>query len=390
MKIYAMSVLLWFGLLQTEGFIADTLISTQQGFVPIQFIVVGDIVNDRNCVTHVVERIVNCCIEIRVGDCVTCAAPDQKFYLSNVQKWVNASDLIVSDELLCRGGKTVGVEAIEVVSKSCIMHALSVEMSHIFYVTPYEIIVHNMEPAGGAAIAFLSVVCPPAGVVLASAEAVALGVIGIGAYCAYKKHKKQKAMAKGCFSADIVSRDCGVSKDSGCYALEATLAKPAHICEVPVEKVMIIDVIPSIEDADKDTLFHVLPVVEAEPLSLCFEETNQKNGSVVEEQKKRYDGPMYSRTEDWINKHPFGRKIKKALFRSQYTNQGKRAFEVVKKIEDCDGFNKGNYVAVDALHEDHLEVFNKRGEWVNVANFDGTKNIEKTKQGQKESRRPLW
>jgi hypothetical protein len=63
--------------------------------------------------------------------------------------------------------------------------------------------------------------------------------------------------------------------------------------------------------------------------------------------------------------------------------------KVTKNIEDCDGFKKGDYVVIDAMHKDHLEVFDKRGGWVRVANFDGAKNHEKTKQGEKESRVPL-
>lgn len=41
------------------------------------------------------------------------------------------------------------------------------------------------------------------------------------------------------------------------------------------------------------------------------------------------------------------------------------------------------------MHKDHLEVFDKRGKWVDVSNFDGTKNRDKTKQGEKESRGEL-
>ena len=105
--------------------------------------------------------------------------------------------------------------------------------------------------------------------------------------------------------------------------------------------------------------------------------------------EKRYNGPKYNRTEDWIKEHPFGQKIKKSLERSAYTNQGKRVFKVIKNVENCDGFKKGDYIVVDALHQDHLEVFNKRGQWIGVANFDGTKNIEKTNQGKAESRGSL-
>jgi filamentous hemagglutinin len=81
--------------------------------------------------------------------------------------------------------------------------------------------------------------------------------------------------------------------------------------------------------------------------------------------------------------------IQDALARSDYVNQGKRAFEVTKKLDNCEGFDKGDYVVIDAQHKDHLEVFNVKGEWIHVANFDGTKNYEKTEQGRKNPRSPL-
>jgi len=84
-----------------------------------------------------------------------------------------------------------------------------------------------------------------------------------------------------------------------------------------------------------------------------------------------------------------GQKIKTLLERSAFTNQGKRAFQLIGKIKNCDGIKKGDYVVVDALHNDHLEVFDKNKKWSHVVNFDGTINYEKTKQGQKDKRQPL-
>jgi filamentous hemagglutinin len=75
--------------------------------------------------------------------------------------------------------------------------------------------------------------------------------------------------------------------------------------------------------------------------------------------------------------------------RSDYTNQTKRAFRITERLEGVTGFGKGDYVVVDALHKDHLEVFNSKGKWIRVANFDGSINQEKTEQGRKEPRYPL-
>jgi len=42
------------------------------------------------------------------------------------------------------------------------------------------------------------------------------------------------------------------------------------------------------------------------------------------------------------------------------------------------------------VHKDHFEVFDRRGEWKHVANFDGTKNqklTDRAEKGKKKRRR---
>ena len=60
------------------------------------------------------------------------------------------------------------------------------------------------------------------------------------------------------------------------------------------------------------------------------------------------------------------------------------------QFEECEGFKQGDFLVVDGELNDHLAVFNNRGKWISAANFDGTKNYEKTKQGEKELRKTLW
>jgi len=372
---------LWVDLLCAEGFVAGTLVSMQQNVMPIECLVVGDVIADECFVTCITREVVGCAVKIKIGDCVICAAANQKFYVRNKDDWINASDLASSDLLLCKDGTIVLIDEIEAVYEPCDVYAISVEPSHIFYITPYKIIVHNMEPVAGAATVFLSFVCPPAGAVLAVFEVVAASVVGVGAYCTYKKHQKQKKISEGCFCHDVVLQHCESSKIDGCYRKIITDIKPAHVCEIEIEIPAAISITCNTEDFDKDSFVHVLPVEVDEPLLLGCQKIEVKGG-IIGEEVKRYSEQRYSRTEDWINKHPFGKKIKTALCRSSYKNQGKRVFKVVKKIEKCDGFSKGDYIAVDAMHNDHLEVFNMRGKWINVANFDGTKNYKKTRQQQ--------
>ena len=50
-------------------------------------------------------------------------------------------------------------------------------------------------------------------------------------------------------------------------------------------------------------------------------------------------------------------------------------------------FDIGDQFYLDALHKDHLEVFNKRGKIVTVLNLDGTVNAKKASQARQEGRR---
>jgi hypothetical protein len=195
----------------------------------------------------------------------------------------------------------------------------------------------------------------------------------------HKKIQKQRKEKEGCFS-----ENSSMNKSPDCVIPRMPVEEPA-VCKIPIN--------------NTDELNEIIPYKKSEELDIgCgFPIEVPKDNYIYQHaakkddcgEKKQYAGPWYDRTEDWINEHPFGQKIKKLLERSQYTNQGKRAFRVVQNIENCDGFRKGDYVVVDAMHRDHLEIFNKRGRWVSVANFDGTKNNEKTKQGEKEFRGSL-
>lgn len=94
---------------------------------------------------------------------------------------------------------------------------------------------------------------------------------------------------------------------------------------------------------------------------------------------ERYNGPTHNRTEDWIK--TLSEKIRNAFERTNLGMQGKRAYRLKEKVEGFTGIAQGEFVVIDALHKDHLEVYDKYGDWVHVANFDGTRNIEKTNQG---------
>jgi hypothetical protein len=184
----------------------------QQKLVAIESVVPGEMVDNQSCVTRVVQDVVDSYIKIYIEDCFVCAALDQKFYVYNAQKWTNARDLLPFDLLLCRNGSAVQVDDVEIINERKNVYMFSVNPSHIFYIISYEIFAHNIEPAGGAAVVFLSVFCPPAGAALAALETVALGVVGVGTYWAYKKHQKLKKFVESLVEKNG-SSNCGGGKD---------------------------------------------------------------------------------------------------------------------------------------------------------------------------------
>lgn len=250
-----------------------------------------------------------------------------------------------------------------------------------FYVGVPGIVVNNMEPSSAATmIVTLAATYPPAAVAVALGEAVALGVASFIAYRAYKKSQRSNKKIDGCFSLNDKPE---LANASGSYVADISKIDSVIGCGIAEDQAKTAEVIPYVNPEDISGVYS-FPIAIVEQPILCASAAENDC-----EENKQYPGPWYNRTEDWINEHSFGKKIKQSLERSKYTNQGKRAFKVIKNIESCDGFKKGDLIVIDAMHKDHLEVFDKRGKWVGVANFDGTKNNDKTKQGEKESRGEL-
>ena len=377
-------VLLWVGLLQPDGFAELTLVRTYEGFKPIEQFVVGNhvvIIAEGGqlqpySITRTMSYVADCFIKIQIKDICVCAAPDQKFYSCTRNDWVSACALHVSEQLLCGSGNIVCVDAVEMVHKKQKMHTFTVETSHIFCVTPYEIIAHNIDPVFVVGTVTLSAVCPSVGIAAAIGQVAAFGVLGCVMFCRHRKAHRYESQHRGCFSPE--SRSGAVEPvATGCYQ---PVQDVPFVCDIKAGKpdlpTKLVHEIPE-NVIDKGCEFPI----HAEKPELYNTATIQTDSG----EAKRYNGPWYNRTEDWVKE--FEQKGK--LERSIYINQGKRAFKVLKDIEGCDGFKKGDYVVIDALHNDHLEVFGKNLKWKHVANFDGTLNQKKTEQGREEPRQPL-
>jgi|GEM_PF-1714449 hypothetical protein len=384
-------LLLWVGLLQPDGFAERTLVMSQQGLKPIEQFVVGNNVVvvaaggqlQPYSITRTMSYVADSFIKIQVNDVCICAAPHQKFYSCDRTDWVNANELKVSEQLLCGSGNVVCVSAVETVHKQQKMHTFTVDTSHVFCVTPYEIMAHNIDPATTiATVATLSVACPPAAVAVAVGQAAAFVGVGCVMYCMHRRAHKHDLRHNGCFSPES-SNGTSAQVATGCYH---PMPDVPLVCDIGAGKEVETAKITPYENPEVVTSVGCeFPVADAEMPILHHATTKQTDVDA----EGRYNGPWYNRTEDWIKDHLFGQKIKKLLQRTDYIKQGKRAFRVIEKIEGCYGFNKGDYIIIDGLHKDHLEVYGSNKKWKQVANFDGTRNEKKTEQGKEEPRQPL-
>ena len=371
----------------------------------------------------------NCYIKLGFGkqfnvtDDIICT-PTQEFYVPAYRKWLPAYMLKPGDALLTYHLTVQPITFKEFVPKSHKVYMLEVEQTHTFFVGKHSILTHNMflpmAMSLGASIPFGSVVAGSIGSFFGTAAVAAGftfgGVVGVAVKALYDsrvhhyklpqydinryyniQNERASVQPHGCFESHIKPEHPSqhifsieypsAQTPTGCIEIDVHALGTNYTCsyDKTIEQQKIAEhgcFQPNDQIKQSSSSSQEKPSVKEKP------KLNDRKKDDCEE-KKQYNGPWYNRTEDWINEHQFGQKIKKSLERSQYTNQGKRAFKVIKDIENCDGFKKGDYVVVDAMHRDHLEVFGKDKKWKSVANFDGSKNIEKTKQGMKELRRPL-
>src|SRR5579862_2319284 len=98
--------------LRAEGFAAGTLITTPYGLLPIESISIKEQIIDESFIANATSVAVDKYIKIYLQDCCITVAPDQKLY--EVHKgWINASDLLPFNKLLCFNGETINIDAIQ-------------------------------------------------------------------------------------------------------------------------------------------------------------------------------------------------------------------------------------------------------------------------------------
>lgn len=149
-------------LLIGHGFIADTLVATPRGPVPIQALAPGDTVislgNDNVCrdstivATH--RHHVDAVIQLRIGTHIICVAPDHHLFCPTTGTWVPASSLVHKPCLLTRHGTACSVDAVDTIEHSTTVYDLSLANHHTFFVGHPEVLAHNFIFVAAAPAAF--------------------------------------------------------------------------------------------------------------------------------------------------------------------------------------------------------------------------------------------
>lgn len=89
--------------------------------------------------------------------------------------------------------------------------------------------------------------------------------------------------------------------------------------------------------------------------------------------------------KDFFRNFEFGKLLKSKSDPTKLDFQGKKIYKITEKIHPY--LKKGDYIYLDALHLDHIEVFDKNKNFVCVLNLNGSFNKSKTVKALNENRK---
>lgn len=136
------------------GFYQTTLVQTPRGLVPIETVESKDIIYSYDFLSKVVcAQTIKYTIAtpskklvaVQLPDEILLVAPDQQFYLADLQKWVRADALKKDALLFSPSGKTVTVGSVtsKELEKEEFFYDFTIEPTHNFLVSRHSILTHN-------------------------------------------------------------------------------------------------------------------------------------------------------------------------------------------------------------------------------------------------------
>lgn len=96
-----------------------------------------------------------------------------------------------------------------------------------------------------------------------------------------------------------------------------------------------------------------------------------------EDPKKRRNDDEFHNMYEVFKRAPIGEKLKSVCEPTRFHFKGAKIFKVIKDVKEY-GIKAGDWLYLDTLHGDHIEVFRKCGTIMRtVLNMDGTQNLIK-------------
>jgi len=178
-----------------EGFGSNTLVLANCGYKKIgEFVLSEHIIDDCSQQIDILgtqKGIAKKYVKIGIENTTICAGCKQQFYVFPDRIWVMAENLEAGAQLLGSCGECYRVNSVEIIDESIVLHALTVE-DQVFFVTPYNLLVHNMDAmaldATALALEYITISNP---VIALLGAGVALSTV---AYQAYNEYTQQQSI----------------------------------------------------------------------------------------------------------------------------------------------------------------------------------------------------
>lgn len=162
-QAHALIIIMLWGNILLPSIIADALIKTPHGLMPVQNLTIGDhLVGYSNntitnvSITHITTIIANTLIAITTNKGTIYALPDQRFYNPVLQKWIQAKNITTDtvfldskfNHIICINAQTNSI------APKTVYH-ISTTDPHTFFATEQELLTHNAFPLIALGVSWL-------------------------------------------------------------------------------------------------------------------------------------------------------------------------------------------------------------------------------------------
>lgn len=138
----------------SEGFIAGTLVRTQNGYIPIEQLKVNDCVTSysfknkqlfESKILKINKKLHDKAIKLKINGSEIVTAPDHKFYvpLHQNKKWLKAQELKPKDFILRNIKDLTQIDEIVELNGESEFYSLSIDKYHNFFISNQDFFVHN-------------------------------------------------------------------------------------------------------------------------------------------------------------------------------------------------------------------------------------------------------